>query len=56
MTIGEAINALEALAREHGVEVRVYFDCPHCRQSFTSDVAEAKKETRITIPAKVSRP
>lgn len=35
MTIMEAIEALERIRRNHGVDVRVYFDCPHCQQSFT---------------------
>jgi len=35
MTVNESIAALERIRKKHGGEVRVYFDCPHCRQSFT---------------------
>lgn len=35
MTIQEAIERLEAIAKRHGRETRVYFDCPQCKQSFT---------------------
>lgn len=52
MTINEAINALEVLRGKHGADVQVYFDCPHCTQSFTPDVAAAKRENRVTIPGK----
>jgi hypothetical protein len=41
MTIAEAIKALERIRRRHGDEVRIYFDCPHCAQSFTPGKVEA---------------
>ena len=34
MTITEAVKLLTKVQREHG-DVEVYFDCPHCAQSFT---------------------
>jgi hypothetical protein len=40
MTIAEAIKALDRIRRRYGDEVPVYFDCPHCAQSFTPGKAE----------------
>jgi hypothetical protein len=35
MTIPEMIKLLQKVQTDHGEAVEVYFDCPHCRQSFT---------------------
>jgi hypothetical protein len=42
MTIQEAIDQLERLKKEHGPRVPVFFDCPHCAQSFTPGVVVTK--------------
>lgn len=34
MNISDALNLLKRVQKAHG-EVEVYFDCPHCKQSFT---------------------
>lgn len=35
MTIDEAINWLNDIGYKSGFECPVYFDCPHCRTSFS---------------------
>ncbi len=35
MTIREAIERLQAIAKKHGDDVPVFFDCPKCGSSFT---------------------
>ncbi len=41
MTIDQAIKWLQKLRDKHG-NVAVYFDCPHCQQSFTPGTVETK--------------
>lgn len=52
MTIQQAINALLEIARLHGPHTEVYFDCPECNRAFAPDIADAKAEHRVIIPAK----
>jgi hypothetical protein len=39
VTTKEAIAWLTRIAKVHGDNVPVYFDCPHCAQSFTPGTA-----------------
>lgn len=41
MKLGEAIVALRTMLQKHG-DVTLYFDCPHCAQSFTPGHVAAK--------------
>jgi len=42
VTLKRAVDFINAMIKKHGEEVKLYFDCPHCKQSFSPDFLEAK--------------
>lgn len=42
MTVDEAIARLKRIAREHGGQTEVFFDCPNCDLPFAPNSIEKK--------------
>ncbi len=51
MTLDEAIKRLQKLAKLHGGETDVFFDCPHCDNSFAPNTV-VKKAVHLTADPK----
>ena len=55
MTINRAIELLVEHKRKYG-DIAVYFDCPHCKQSFSPGMLAAVAAHITAKPAKPPKP
>ena len=55
MTVRQAIQELSRLLERYRDpaydRAQLYFDCPHCRKSFTPDFVAVQAEQRIIVPS-----
>lgn len=50
MNIQHAIELLVALRTKHGGDIKVYFDCPTCKTSFSPDYVETVAMVQTKAP------